>query len=558
MMKKFATIGFIAASLSVSLAQPYYLAGDWQTPATWQPAANQMTAGPGAGEYSYTITGGTAGSYANCKVTDGTWNNTWPSQNLKVLYDNTGSATVHFYPGSFNDGWLPLANRVGCDDPNNDLGWGIAGDFDGWNGTAALLPSLGNGVYSNTVSVATAGTFGFKFQSPAGSWSDIYFGSDFGNGGNNGSYTTTNSPQQVPVALDLPNGRYLIGGLAPQPVTNTVVFAVDMTYQIQLGLFTPGSSVFVAGDFNGWPGTGVNALPLQNLPAFQGGNNTNIYYGTNVFVGLPNSAVSQYKFTQNDPKAQNSGWETSNNRTVTMLPTNGTNNLPVVVFSDLYPADALTAPAVVTFSVDMANAVGTDSHQFNPIVDNVYLNGAFVGWYPWAGGSNPSPAPAGFQMVEVGTSTIYTNTITLPAGTPFYFQYKYGMDPGGANGGPNDDEAGIGLNHTRVVRSTAMGTYVLPTDTFGYMYGEPYFTGTSLSGGNLNIGAPSGGKVPVSWLGRPGAHLQVNTSLNGAAWQDLSGTDGTSWTAGYNSTNGLVSVTNWPAGGNAFFRLVKP
>jgi hypothetical protein len=74
----------------------------------------------------------------------------------------------------------------------------------------------------------------------------------------------------------------------------------------------------------------------------------------------------------------------------------------------------------------------------------------------------------------------------------------------------------------------------------------------------LTVGALSGGNVPVTWLGRPGAHLQVTSDLVSGSWQDLIATDGTNWTVGYSSTNGFVSQTNWPASGKAFFRLVKP
>ena len=49
-----------------------------------------------------------------------------------------------------------------------------------------------------------------------------------------------------------------------------VVFAVDMSSQIQLGQFHPGYSVYVAGAFNGWPnpGTGLG-LVLTNYPEGQ-------------------------------------------------------------------------------------------------------------------------------------------------------------------------------------------------------------------------------------------------------------------------------------------------
>jgi hypothetical protein len=145
-------------------------------------------------------------------------------------------------------------------------------------------------------------------------------------------------------------------------------------------------------------------------------------------------------------------------------------------------------------------------------------------------------------------------------------QYQYGIDPGRINGGPLENEVVSGYNHIRVIRTTGLSPYVMPTDTFtNQPHQEPLFApgniyegiGT-LTGGNLTVGTPVAGKAPVSWLGRPGAHLQVKTNLASGPWQDLAATDGTNWTSGVNTANGLMSVTNWPASGNTFFRLVKP
>jgi hypothetical protein len=99
----------------------------------------------------------------------------------------------------------------------------------------------------------------------------------------------------------------------------------------------------------------------------------------------------------------------------------------------------------------------------------------------------------------------------------------------------------------------------MPVDTFGNQYNEPYFSPGNAGVAQLAVGPVSGGNVPVSWLGRPGAHLQTKSSLTSGSWQDLWVTDGTNWNAGYYGTNGLVSVTNFPAAGGAtFFRVVKP
>jgi hypothetical protein len=52
--------------------------------------------------------------------------------------------------------------------------------------------------------------------------------------------------------------------------------------------------------------------------------------------------------------------------------------------------------------------------------------------------------------------------------------------------------------------------------------------------------------------------VQTRTNLISGSWVSHPETAGTVWTAGTNSVNGLVSVTNWPAGGGTlFFRLIQ-
>ena len=55
----------------------------------------------------------------------------------------------------------------------------------------------------------------------------------------------------------------------------------------------------------------------------------------------------------------------------------------------------------------------------------------------------------------------------------------------------------------------------------------------------------------MSWLGRPGVHLQTTTNLAQWSWQDLLATDGATWSNGTMSTNGFVSVTNYPTSGSS-------
>lgn len=547
-------IGLAFACASVSSAQPYYLAGDFLN--GWDPGANPMNGGPNV--YNDVVTGGSPGTYENVKVTVGNWGASWPANNVMVKFDSTGQNTIYFFPGFYTDGWQPVGNRIGYADPG-DMAWEVTGDFTSpaWGSDpGAQLVSAGNGVYTNIYVISNPGTYGFKFRTP-GTWDEVNFGVDFGNGSANATIATTNVNQAVLFVLDLPNGRWFVGTPGVPFVTNQVVFAVDMTAHIQAGLFHPGYSVFVSGTLNNWPGPSPGALVLTNYPPYGGGSNTNIYYATNSFAGQPGWDAADYKFADNDPAlpASYNGYELlSTNRSVYLLASNGTNVLPVVSFGNLYASDILTADTPVFFSVDMTGAVGTDGHVFDSNVDNVYINGQFANWYPWEGFADPA-----FQMVEEGATLIYTNIIIIPAGAPISLAYKYGMDIYPFYPGPADDEAGFEQNHSRVLRSTALTPYMMPTDTFGNMYSEPFFGNYNTVGGKLTVGQAAGGTVPVTWLGRPGAHLQVKNSLISGVWQDVWATDGTNWTSGFNSVNGFVSKTNWPVTGQpTFFRLVKP
>lgn len=556
----FAAAGLMAAFASVSQAQPYYLAGDWQTPLTWQAGVNQMTAGPNAGEYSYTITGGTAGAYGQCKVTgsDGTWANNWPGDgNVVFLYDSTGSATIHFWPGTIADGWSPFSNRIGYDDPDNSLGWGMAGAFDGWDGTQTILASQGSGVYSNSITVNTAASTDneFKFQSPAGSWTQIYFGQDFGNAGNNGVYTTTDSPQTLPVVLDLPNGRWVVGTPVPVlPPTNYITFQLDMSAQVVLGNFTntdlnplspnyglPVNSVAVAGDFIDW----TTGHQLTNYSVLypddpNPGLKTNLYIGTVSWQVAP-PATSHWKFRVNnlDGGYEQPASTAGGNRTITV--TNANQVMPVISYDDLNVNDLLQQDTWVTFSLYCPDqTTGAGGVTFTKGSDTIWVNGAWLGW-----GWGYLALPANQQMIESATPDVYTNTLLIPRGTSLALNYKYSFDG-------LDNENGSNTNHIREIRTYGTN-YVFPQDVWSWSlnpfpYPNPGITSTNIvepDFGYLTINAPSGGNFPITWLGRPGVVLQNASNLTSGSWTDSIGTDGT-------------QATNWPTSGNIqFFRLKK-
>jgi hypothetical protein len=367
---------------------------------------------------------------------------------------------------------------------------------------------------------------------------------------------------------------------APFTPAATVTFNVDMSVMAKYDPNFEPNSITAWGSFNGWSGP-VTMTNNMSAP------NTNLYSAT-VTMGEGVGYVLQYRYTNSlinnwiFDYALDGGpnWNNNNNyRRIVQMPiaVSLVTNLPTVYFLDLAPEDVLSAATLVTFSVDMNGAVGTDGTVFGS-GDNLYINGSFFGgtttpgfpypnYYAWSGGTPPYSAPYGtaYQMIQQGSSTIYTNTILVPAGTPVALNYAYGIDPGGILGGPLEDEAPVAIPHFRVIRSLGTSPYVMPADTFStnQPYQEPLFNNINIqvdgdtAGVDLSVGKAVAGTVPVSWLGRPGAQLQTAASLAGP-WTNHAETDGTNWTAGSSSANGLVSQTNWPSAGTTFFRLVKP
>jgi len=477
----------------------------------------------------------------------------------------------------------------------------VFGSFQGWNATAGgtcvltndpsiivtnnnLTPQvIESNVYTTTITVtenalrplaspACAQEYKYIIQTVSSGWS--YDSPAYPNNDpDSGNRFFTQGDQVLPIVY-----------FSDSPLTPIayVTLNLDMSGVALYDTNFVPNSVTAWGSFNGWSG----GVPLTNNIAAP---NTNLYSAT-VAMGEGVSFVLQYRYTNSTyggwvyDYAQDGGpnWVNNNNyRRSINLPITASDintNFPTVFFNDLAPNDYLPTATPVLFSVNMNGAVDTNGVPFDPATDAVYVNGMFAGatpsdpnpaagvsqyWYPWAGGTSVPAQPA-YQMVQVGSTGIYTNTIVMPRGTPVALSYQYGTDPGQTYGAPLENEAVPAAVHYRVVRSTGFNPYTMAVDTFSNQpYQEPFFSVGNiagignLAGGNLNVGTPAAGTVPVSWLGRPGAHLQTSTSLTGV-WQDLPLTDGTNWTAGSSSTNGFVSVTNWPSSGKTFFRLVKP
>jgi hypothetical protein len=318
----------------------------------------------------------------------------------------------------------------------------------------------------------------------------------------------------------------------PAP-TNEVTFQVNLGPQIELGNFVPGGNnqtITVSGSFEGWD----NGLALSNNPSAVG-LLTNVFAGTYPVVGFPGATTIDYKFRLNG------GWESpistaGNNRVANI--TGSPQVLPLVFYNDNSSSyDFCKTNYEVTFTLYITNGTPDDSgtYNFTKGTDTIYVSGDWLGWPTWG----PNALPADQQMIEVGTSDYYTNTLPVPAGNSIFLSYKYSLDG-------VDDENGSQTNHIRLIRN--FGTnYSFPTDQWSFIYQPGANTETNIveqSFGNLGIGAPSGGNVPITWLGRPGVVLLNGSDLhNQSSWKINSGTDS-------------AMSTNWPAaGGGQYFQL---
>ena len=430
------------------------------------------------------------------------------------------------------------------------------GTFDGWgtpgfvltNDLAAANTNLYTGVFDDTLD-ANGGETVWQFVLATGGTINTYEQTaDYNN-------RAALLPATSGASYTLP---YLYWEDDGGAITNMVTFQVDMSEQIYLGTWSPtANTVEVRGNFQGWSGgTTLTNNPLVLVTNGQGIVTSNVYQITLPVMNCTNAANDFKYVTQpgtgwDSPSAANS--DNGGNR---WFINSSNQTLPAVYFSDQVLnesasalIDFVTVPdCMVTFTVEMTNAVGTDGTIFDNnasgSADAVYLNGinngadnSFWGW----GSAFP---PANYQMTQEPNSTLFTITLPVNQGQSDLLIYKYGL-----NGA--DDEAGFADNHERWIRS--LPNYTMPVDTFG---SQGATTQVEIPAGDLTASVGAGNQVQLSWLGRRGVHLQTSPTLDASAvWTDQYLTDGTNLLV---APGGMAS-TNYTIGpGNLYFRLVGP
>ena len=412
----------------------------------------------------------------------------------------------------------------------------VRGSFNGWGTGNQLTLSDVSGVYTGTVDIA---------DSP-GSVQQCKF---YYNPGD--AWESDPNRQFILAAGSLPLTSWNVKDW-PTP-NNNITFQVDMNAQILTGAFTNygndlpdgPSAIKVSGVFNGW-GDGTQ---LTNNPALTG-SDSNIFSAVIPVSGFPGSTIDGYKFRMNG------GWESDPNRTFQI--TGDGQVLPPVYYNRASVCDLVQLATLVTFTVQIPSGTPygllgdpnvAPNGNFTPPADKIYINGDFQGWKPsgpsygdWAdpNGFDPNPftvTPEGMalELTNVPATDKYSVTLTVPGGRTLRTTYKYTV-----NG--YDNEAGMGVNHVRYIRTLSGVPYTMPLDQFGTNVVPPV---VELATSNLVIGAVSGGTIPLSWSGLQCLTLQTRSSATGGAWTDVPATEGT-------------STTNWPVGsGPQFFRWQK-
>lgn len=216
-------LGLLSLSLMALSAQAQFFAtGSFQG---WNPgqAGYEMT-NVGGNQWQYVITGQTAGSIVEFKVTTGGWSApNYQAGNMKAVVGSDGTVTMNFWDQTtWSDGFLPNAQRRLGYTTNATMTWAITGStaqMGNWGGSDALvLTDMGNQVYSGIFTPTVAEAVEFKFRK-VGSW-DYDAGADM-SAGPNVTYTFADLTPVV-ITLDTKNGRYDIEAV-PEPATMTLL-----------------------------------------------------------------------------------------------------------------------------------------------------------------------------------------------------------------------------------------------------------------------------------------------------------------------------------------------
>jgi hypothetical protein len=224
---------------SITFTQPFYVAGSHQG---WVNNSDQMndngingdvTASDGI--YSLEMSIAAVDRY-EWKVTDGTWNNTWPTSNNNWFNTSAINQTVLFTfdTNLIGDGWAPDPNTTNVNvTPTTIVAVGNFQDEEGevgdWTNNSTVTAmydngtngdwASGDGVYCYHATSLPAGSYEYKAVQ-SGSWDS--WGTDGRNiNGISWQFTTTTANQDVYLYVNVNTGRIIVALDDPLPVELT-------------------------------------------------------------------------------------------------------------------------------------------------------------------------------------------------------------------------------------------------------------------------------------------------------------------------------------------------
>jgi len=266
----------------------------------------------------------------------------------------------------------------------------------------------------------------------------------------------------------------LAGVTFAQPKDILINWECNMEIEQLSGRFNPAEdTVATRGSFNGW---GRHNLEQSIDP--------NIYVSavpdTAFDAEVGDTIVTGYKFFYTP-----SAWENDPNKIyiLTQADYNAGEATVSRAFNDGTLSTVTNQPTKVLFTVDCNNAISIITGQPFPVVNTVRLAGG-TSPLQWPGGGWPD-ADIGLTlpMYDDGTNgdetagdKIFSTEVIFPIYTIFQINYKYGINYGDAvnNGGGNDNEAGVGDNHT--IELFSLAWYCRVDNVFGTMGNHTFTT----------------------------------------------------------------------------------
>ena len=374
----------------------------------------------------------------------------------------------------------------------------VAGDaINSWSTSASPLTNSAAdaNVYTGTfdLSAASGTTVQYKYvMNTVGG--TVWEGNVGGLGGTgNRSFMLAASAQTLPVV-------YFNNVTNSTSVTNEITFQVDMSVQISSGTFDPASGIVnIAGEFNSWSAT---ATVMTNSPS-----RTNLWVITLPLSGAVGTSIG-YKYVMNGSWEGNVGPGGSQNRSVTLTPTNQI--LSAVYFNN---QASQPVPTPLVFQVDLTVQIALGN--FDPSTGYVEARGSFNN--NWAGGFTLTNSPDSTNIYS-GTFVDGTDVVGTQIG------YKYVL-----NGSTWES-----INN-RAYTLTSTNQQTLPLVFFNDVNNlGPLFLQTSA------------GQVALSWTNGPLVRLQNSTNLVNGPWQDVPNTQGSN------------SISLPMSANRQFFRLIGP